>query len=47
MASPKILKRDNSMFDIRGCPMYKCSVCSKRFQTTKIAETHMRRKHNE
>ena len=44
--SAKMLKRDNTTtLDIRGCPMYKCSECGKRFQTARIGKTHAGRKH--
>ena len=46
MVKAKAIKRDNSMFDIRGCPMYRCTGCGKRHQTKGICEAHIRRKHD-
>jgi len=46
MANAKAVKRDNSTaYDIRGCPMYKCTACSKRYQTKRMVESHIRQKH--
>ena len=47
MAKARPVKRDNSLFDIRGCPMYKCTECTKRYQTKAMAEQHIRREHGE
>jgi hypothetical protein len=42
----KIGKRDNSTCRyLQGVPMYSCNICKKHYQTKKLAEQHMRRKH--
>ena len=47
MAKARPVIRDNSLFDIRGCPMYKCTGCSKRYQTKAMTIQHIRREHGE
>jgi len=46
MSKAKAVKRDNSSVRyLQGIPLYRCTECSKRYQTKAMADQHIRREH--